>query len=241
MTSDLRLTIIHEIKRLTAESGGRPPGRRAFERDTAIRESEWLGVFWARWGDALVEAGFTPNEMQGRADRDELLGKLAEACREQGRMLTSAEFQLRRSRDPSYPSYKTFESNFGSKDNIIWELREWLTEHGDTPLLEMLPPGRPRTLSPAPRTKSLPSEGYVYLLQSGQHYKIGRSDELEKRVKQISVALPESVKLVHAIRTDDPPGIEAYWHRRFADRRANGEWFKLTAADVSAFKRRKYQ
>lgn len=133
--SELRRTIIHEIKRLAAANAGRPPGRRAFERDTAIRESEWLGVIWARWGDAVVEAGFTPNEMQGRADRDELLGKLAEACREQGRMLTSAEFQLRRTRDASFPSYKTYESNFGAKDNIIWELRQWLADNDDAALL----------------------------------------------------------------------------------------------------------
>jgi hypothetical protein len=238
--NDLRLTVLHEIKRLAAGNGGRPPGRRAFERNTAIKESEWLGVIWARWSDALVEAGFAPNKMQGRADRDDLLGKLSEACREQGRMLTSAEFQLRRGRDPNFPSYKTYESNFGAKDNIIWELRLWVVENADASLLELLPTGRPKIV---PRTsrKAAPSEGYVYLLQSGQHYKIGRSDELEKRVKQISIALPESVKLAHAIRTDDPPGIEAYWHRRFADRRANGEWFKLTPADVLAFKRRKYQ
>jgi len=240
--SDLRNTIVSEIQRLAFANDGRAPGQRAFVRETGIRENEWLGVIWARWGDALVDAGFAPNQMQGRTEVAELFERLVDAVRHYGRIPTKAELQLRRAQDPTFPSHKTFSAHFGSKENLVREFRNWLVESGDpSGLLSSLPAEESSVAPRTGRTATAMPEGYVYLLQSGRHFKIGRSDELEKRVKQISIALPETVKLAHAIRTDDPPGIEAYWHRRFADRRANGEWFKLEPADVIAFKKRKFQ
>lgn len=81
--------------------------------------------------------------------------------------------------------------------------------------------------------------GFVYLIQSGKRYKIGATNDLGTRSKAIGVQMPDPIKTVHFIRTDDPFGIEAYWHNRFKLKRTNGEWYDLAREDVSAFMRRK--
>ncbi|MEI9929780.1 MAG: GIY-YIG nuclease family protein [Rhizomicrobium sp.] len=96
-------------------------------------------------------------------------------------------------------------------------------------------------LPPKARASKLEADdGFVYLLKSGRHYKIGRSISVGQRERQLAIQLPEKAGVIHQIRTDDPVGIEAYWHKRFEAKRKNGEWFELTSADINVFKRRKF-
>jgi len=83
-------------------------------------------------------------------------------------------------------------------------------------------------------------DGFVYLIKSGRYYKIGMTNDLHRRAREISIELPERSETIHSITTDDPSGIEAYWHKRFASKRVNGEWFSLSPSDIKTFRRRKF-
>lgn len=236
----MREQILTEIRRITAVNGGLPPGSRLFERETGISTKNWRGVYWARWSEALTEAGLTPNSKTEKVADEKRLAQLAEVVRHFGKWPPNIEFRMFRNSHPDLPTDKTLTSAFGTRQQMLERLSNWSANRDDyRDVAERLAPHIQEVSKNL--TEQTRTEGLVYLIKSGTHYKIGRSDELERRVKEIKVALPEAATLVHAIRTDDPPGIEAYWHRRFADRRANGEWFKLSSADVSAFKRRKFQ
>jgi hypothetical protein len=235
----MREKILTEIRRIAQQNGGKSPGVRAFEHETGITEGSWRGVYWARWGDAVTEAGCVPNAKQEKFDEGFFLTKLADACEHFGKFPTAMELRMYQKNDLNFPNVKSITRHFGSLKNIPPRLAEWAgSQPGRSALSVTL---AVHTESEQTVSTAAVKEGIVYLIKSGAHYKIGRSDELERRVKEIRIALPEAATLIHSIRTDDPPGIEAYWHRRFADKRANGEWFKLTNSDVGAFKRRKFQ
>jgi hypothetical protein len=88
--------------------------------------------------------------------------------------------------------------------------------------------------------KGISPTGFVYLIKSGKFYKIGSTNNPDRRQYEIRLQLPEKVHHIHSIETDDPSGIEAYWHNRFRAKRLQGEWFNLSSIDIKIFRRRKF-
>jgi hypothetical protein len=234
--------ILAEIRRTAADNGGTPLGRARFAAETGIRESDWSGRYWARWNDALRDAGFRPNQLQARYDDDEVLAALIAEVRRLGRMPTTAELRLRRREDPSFPSAGVF-AKYGRKADLARRLVDYCDRHpGHDDVVELIPAALVDgdTRADDAGEQAAHASGFVYLLKSGRFYKIGHTLDVGRRRYELAIQLPEPVKEIHVISTDDPLGIERYWHARFSERRRNGEWFELTRADVTAFKRRKF-
>lgn len=74
--------------------------------------------------------------------------------------------------------------------------------------------------------------GYVYLLQAGHYYKIGRAKNPGERIKTLAIQLPFPVDVVLVMPCDDEIAAEKYLHKYYSHRRSNGEWFELTDSDV---------
>lgn len=236
-----RESILEAIRETAEANDGAPLGKQAFERQTGIKESVWRGVYWARWSDALKEAEFPPNTAPERLDEDVFLGQLAALVRHLGKLPTSAEIKMRKRTDPSFPAKTTVNNHFRTNAVLFGRLHAFAVSDPAFADVAELSKAYAGSSENSATVETAADEGFVYLIRWNVHYKIGKSNNLERRLREIRVALPEAATLIHVIRTDDPDGIEAYWHRRFGDRRANGEWFALSTTDVAAFRRRKFQ
>jgi Meiotically up-regulated gene 113/Homing endonuclease associated repeat len=234
--------ILREIRRTAEANGGRPLGFRTFEQETGVRYADWFGRYWRSWGDAVREAGFEPNVLQSRISDAELLERFVQLARDLGRVPVKGDMRLKRRDHPGFPSDKVFE-RFGGKRQLVSRAREYCLSRADLEdalglFSQPAIPEEPET--PLARPAAQPT-GFVYLIRFGRYYKIGRTNSAGRRERELAIQLPEKSRTVHTITTDDPEGIEAYWHKRFASKRAHGEWFKLEQEDVIAFKRRRFQ
>lgn len=229
-----------------AKRHGSAPGRTVFERLTGIKTSEWYGRYWASWGDALKEAGFAPNELQTPLEKDRVADAYLSLMIELGRIPSSGELRLKANNTPGFPSHTTFRNALGRKSDLLTAVLGYAERtRADDEIVSTLRDAanlgdRANAGDVRLGKADREGDGFVYLMKSGKHYRIGRTNNLDRRQYEVGVQLPEPYQRVHSIRTDDPSGIETYWHNRFREKRMNGDWFRLAATDVRAFKRRKF-
>jgi hypothetical protein len=235
-----RQQILTDIKRIATDNGGQPPGRQSFARTTGVKMSEWYPHIWLRWGDALAEAGYPPNLLQTKASDAVLIEKYIGLTRELGRFPVEGEIRRKAREDPSFPSHSVF-NRFGGKDKLLQAVAAHCRKTSGFEDVLLLCAKRETNSAHAEGAKQKPEKRivteFVYLMKSGPHYKIGHTNSVGRRGSELAIKIPVPPTTIHSIETDDPIGVESYWHKRFADKRGEGEWFLLTQEDVTAFKR----
>lgn len=236
--------IINEIIRTAKENNGTPLGKDRFASATGIKWSDWYGKYWSKWGDAVKEAGFKPNKLQIAYDTNVLIEHIISLIREIRKFPTSGEIRLKAYTNKGFPSHNVF-NRLGNKTKKVEKILKYCKDKGKyRDVIEICKEvlGSSEKEGNSDAGKDDLKFGYVYLMKSGRYYKIGRSDCVEKRNYEIGIKLPEELKIIHKIKTDDPIGIEAYWHKRFENKkvRKRTEWFDLSNSDIKTFKRRTF-
>jgi hypothetical protein len=240
--------ILDELQRITKVNRGRPPGQNEFKNETGINKYDWFPHYWVRWGDAQEEAGFSRNRFQEAFGKDLLIEKLIGLIRrtKYGDKIRFPRGRdaCRKKEDSRLPHANAFRQKFGGKSQMAAAILEHCrARSGFEDVIAACEEVIKADTSPAAKEKESRDQGIVgsvYLIKSGRYYKIGRTNALGRRQYELAIQLPESANMVHEIKTDDPSGIEIYWHNRCEAKRGNGEWFELTAEDIKAFKRRKF-
>ena len=230
--------ILREIKSLAAARGGKPPGVGAFERETGIKMSEWYPHLWLRWSEAQAEAGYAPTQLQKRMSDETVILSYISLVRELKRLPVIGEIRRRARIDKSFPSHSVFD-RFGGKEKLIQAVAAYCESKPEFADISAICAARKSPTSSEVERVTEPRvvTGFVYLMKSGRHYKIGRTSSIARRGGELAIRIPVPPRTIHSIETDDPIGVEAYWHKRFADKRGEGEWFELLPEDVRAFKR----
>jgi hypothetical protein len=230
--------LLQRLRQLASERGGHI-AIRTFVDATGISH-RWLRdqSWFQSWNALLVEAGLETKSFKVEKTPPQRIAEaVAELAMRLGKWPTEDELRRERAQNASFPS-PTIISPLRSSGELGRLVRELASSRPDLSQASSLVPP---SIAADAHIADEKVKGYVYMLRSGRRYKIGKSNDPSRRFREVRLELPDETSQVHAIATDDPSGIEAYWHQRFTQKRVrNTEFFSLSAEEVRAFKRRKY-
>lgn len=76
--------------------------------------------------------------------------------------------------------------------------------------------------------------GFVYLVKpKNLPCKIGRTQDVERRLHGLKTGFPFGIEVLHAITAFDRFRLERQLHLRFAAKRLDGEWFDLSEEEIA--------
>lgn len=233
-----REEIIEAIRLTAKQNGDRPLGFRVFTQQTGITRYQW-GKYWAKFTDAQKEAGFEPNSPNLALKKGYAEQKYIAFIRRLGKFPTISEIRVERYSDPAIPKFPS--KRIATVFALAQVLLEYSTENAGYEDITEICRQKIAQISDGLESELIIGPtivGEVYLYKQGQYYKIGKTNNLLRRGKELKLLLPEEPQLIHSIKTDDPTGVEAYWHKRFGSKRSGkSEFFTLNVEDVRAFKR----
>ena len=79
--------------------------------------------------------------------------------------------------------------------------------------------------------------GFIYLIctEDGSGYKIGRSQDVNKRLQQLQTGCDSRLEVLYTYPTRFSVELEFVLHKRFLDKQKINEWFELDEDDVVSF------
>jgi hypothetical protein len=98
-------------------------------------------------------------------------------------------------------------------------------------------------LKPKMRQKNKGNTSYNYLIQAdlpGRPCKIGKANRLKPRLSIFGNKLPFEWNLLHSFKSDNSNKSENELHRKYANKKLNGEWFNLSEQDIKDIQDIKY-
>lgn len=229
-----REKIVEELKKL-ARQLGKTPGQKVFLEKTGL--NIWHRMkYWENYGALVQEAGLKPNEFdKTKYSEDRLCELIIKITRDKSKFPTRGMLDVLHHNKSDFPSSSTFYNALGLKPQMAKRIIQYIEDKpGYDDILQLC-----NTIVPAQEitATSTADTGFVYLGKQSGKYKIGKTSNLDRRRGEITLIAPDRFKLIHSIETDDPGGIEKYWHNRFKEKWERGEWFKLSRSDIAAFKR----
>jgi len=69
------------------------------------------------------------------------------------------------------------------------------------------------------------SKQHLYFIRCGDYIKIGSTDDIERRIKNLKHANPYPIELIKIMLNEGH--LESKYHDQYKDKRIHGEWFNM--------------